>query len=343
MKKHLLFLLGAAAALVLFSVPPRAADEKTNPAAANNIDNYIFPPSGNIASRIYPTPQFILDYYAEIDKDLIAPDKPYRAYTPTQAEMAEIEAVIANLPEKFAAKIAPRLLGIYFVENLIGSGWGDWVPGKDGNNYFIMIFNSSVLKMSASEWITGKEKSVFVFDQPGYALEIDIGSGMSGFYYIFYHEITHIYDYIAKVTPGEDSMKSAQEYELMQGNAAYRKKYPYIDGVWKYFTTPEDQHNFPGRENITFYGLSGGPKIKISEAPAYYEKLKSTPFVTLYGTLNWMEDFSEYMAAYMSAVVMKRPWTLRITKDGKPIYEMNGVFDRALAQERRQFAEKLVK
>ena len=344
MKNRLSFFLCAALAFALLPGISRAAAEQNVPKPARNIENYPFPPKGDIEDRIYTTPQFLLDYYTDIDKSLISADKPYKAYNPTASELAEIKSVIRQLPKQYKDKIAPRLLGIYFIENLIGSGWSEWMQGKDGKRYYIMIFNSKVLKMSASEWITGKEKSVFIMDQPGYDLEIDIGGGMSGFYYIFYHEISHVYDYIAGVTPGEGGVsEKAAQYEVLSQTRSFKKEYPFMYNVWLRFTTPVKEYDFPGRENVTFYGLSGGPKIKISEAPAYYEKLRSTPFVTLYGSLNWMEDFAEFMAAYMNVVVMKRPWVLRIKKNGKVIYEMNGVFDRKLIDFRMKFAGELVK
>lgn len=322
---------------------PAAASDQDLRVPALNIDNYRFPPEGNIEDRVYPPPQFILDYYAAMDKDLIPADKPYKAYTPSPAEMEEVRTIIKQMPKQYTEKIAPRLLGIFFVENLIGSGWSEWMKGKDGKRYYIMLFNAKVLKMSASEWITGKEKSVFIMDDPGYDLQIDIGSGMSGFYYIFYHEISHVYDYIAEVTPGEESMETAVQFFLLSKSHSFKKQYPFMFNVWAGMKTPRSEFNFKGRENVTFYGLDGGPKIKISEAPEYYKRLRSTPFVTLYASLNWMEDFAEFMAAYMNVTVMKRPWKLKITKNGKVIYEMDDVFKRQLADYRKRYAEKLVK
>lgn len=331
---------------IMLALPPclsRADAGKNEQPQARNIENYRFPPQGAIEDRIYTAPQFLLDYYTGIDKALIPADKPYKPYAPTPAELAEARSIISRMPKEYKDKIAPRLLGIYFVENLIGSGWSEWMQGKDGKRYYYMVFNSKVLKMTAGEWITGKEKSVFIMDDPGMDLTIDVGAGLSGFYYIFYHEISHVFDYIASVTPGEPGMEKVVQYEMRSATHSFAKQYPFMYSAWLNFRLPVKEYNFPGRDNVTFYGLSGGPKIKISEAPAYYEKLRSTPFVTLYASLNWMEDFAEFMAAYMNVVVMKRPWILRITKDGKTVYEMNGVFDRKLVDSRMKFAEKLVK
>jgi hypothetical protein len=343
MKKSLRLLFYVLLAFSLLPGLSCAEAEKKAPVPARNIENYTFPPQGNIEDRVFTTPQFLIDYYTDIDKSLIPADKPYKAYKPTESEMAEIKTVIRQLPKQYKDKVSPRLLGIYFIENLIGSGWSEWMPGKDGKRYYYMLFNSKVLKMGASEWITGKEKSALIMDKPGYDLEIDIGGGMSGFYYIFYHEFSHVFVYIVGVTPGEPGSDKASQFVVMANSPSMRKKYPFISGVWQQYTVPVKEYNFPGRENVTFYGLSGGPKIKISEASGYYEKLRSTPFVTLYGSQSWMEDYAEFIAAYMNVEVMKRPWVLRIKKDGIVIYEMNGVFDRKLIDFRMKFAEGLLK
>ena len=180
--------------------------------AAKVFSNYNFPPSGGIQDRVFAAPDFILEHFAAYDKDIIPADKPYRGYTPTDAEMKEIVKVIRRLPKKYVDKITPRFLGLFFIENMIGSGWGEWVPGPDGEVYTIIALNPECLKLTASEWLTKKEKSIFIFDDPAYDLHIDIGTDLSGFYYIFNHEVSHAYDYLAQVTPVEPRMVSTMKF-----------------------------------------------------------------------------------------------------------------------------------
>jgi len=308
--------------LVLPFIVTNCSGEKIHP--ARDYRNYTYPPDTKLEDRVFKAPDFVLDYFTQFDEDIILEDKPYIAYTPTPGEMKEIRSVVRKLPEIYHEKISPRFLGLFFIENMIGSGWTEWIPGPDGERLMIMALDSEVLKLDASDWLTKKEKSAFIIDDPGYDIHIDIGSGMSGFYYIFNHEISHVYDYIEGITPGEPGFDSAREYaRLKEEGASLDGRYPLVDGIWKSYSEPVDIYDFPHRKDISFYGLSGGPKINISDAPAVYADLMETPFVTLYGSLSWMEDFVELFAAYMNIEEYGRPWRLTVTHGGETVFEID--------------------
>ncbi|MFH1537561.1 MAG: hypothetical protein ABIH66_01290 [bacterium] len=318
-------------ALIVLSTPCFGQDEWWKEHPAKKVESYNFSPDVPLEDRVVAVPGHVMDFMLIFDKDYIAEDAPYRAYTPTESELEEVKAAIRRLPKEMKEKISPYLLGIYFIENLLGSGFAEFVPDEEGKDHYFMLFNPKVLKMDASEWITDKERSCFI-EEPGYELEIDIGEGLSGFYYIFSHEISHVYDYIAKVTPGEGKLESEKD----------RENYPFIGGVWDEFGKPKDKYTFNGMGDITFYGMNDGPKIKISEAPALYDRLQQSPFVTLYGAVNWMEDFAEYMAAHMNIRLYERPWKLTVSKDGEVIYEMKDILKRENIKSRVAFVEKLL-
>jgi hypothetical protein len=74
-------------------------------------------------------------------------------------------------------------------------------------------------------------------------------------------------------------------------------------------------YDFPNRKNVTFYG-DGGPKINISDARELYERLMMTPFVSLYGSMNWAEDFAESMTFYHITQVLGQPYEIRYARNG---------------------------
>lgn len=283
--------------------------------------DHAVPPSGALIDRVGPAPQSVMDLFAEYDRDIIPRDRPYSAYTPTQAQMREIQGVIGMLPAAVRDAVPQRLLGIYFIENMIGSGWTEWMMGPDRQQYYVIALNAEVLELNASDWISKKENSVFKRDDPAYDVRIDIGADLAGFYYIFFHEIAHVYDYMNSVTPGEPGQAPAKLFEeKIRRGKSMEEKFPYMHAYWKSFGEPAADVDFSGRSDVVFYGLWGGPNIAISHAPTLYRHLSQSPFVTLYASQNWMEDFAELFAAWMSSEIMGRPWSLTVTQDGNPVF-----------------------
>lgn len=304
---------------------------KTPPAKV--LENYHFDPNKPIADRVTRAPDFVIDYISKHNAGYLKKGKSkFSPYTPTPAEFAEIKNYINAMPKGFADKIASGLLGIYFISNFKNSGLTHFVNGKDNKRYFFILISSDVLKLSASEWITKKERSCFIPD-PSYELDIDIGDGASGFYYIFYHEIMHGYEYTQNIKPGASSFFDARENE-----AGKQQTDPY----WTEYNKPAAKYDFTGRDKIAFYDLGNGPKIKISYAPDIYKKLVASPFASLYGSMNWQEDIAEYAAMYMSAKVLKRPWVLVIKKNGEIIFTMEYPLDRKNVSNRVEFMEEIL-
>lgn len=314
---------------------------KTHP--AKNPATWKLDAATPIEKRVAPPPDYVMDYYNKFDGELMDKDKPFRPYTPTARETAEIEAVIRALPAEYIEKLKPRLLGIYFVENMIGTGLTDFAPGKDGENFVFMLFNPSSLRISASEWITSKEKTAFKFNEPGWELNIDLGGEGSGFYYIFLHEISHAYDYVAGVTPLEPGSETAINYVRLFETGGAAREYPFTAQAWIDFDKPAAFARFKGIDKVTFYGLNDGPKLSITDASQVYSALETKPFATLYATMNWMEDFAELMAAYMHTRTYGRPWTLTVSRDGKAVYRINDPLARKSMGGRVDFAEKLLR
>ncbi|MFA6449741.1 MAG: hypothetical protein WCX65_09750 [bacterium] len=342
MKKGFILMLCISLLAICGACSGRKASETIHP--AKKFESYIFDPNKPLAGRVETAPDFVLDYLSEFDSDYLKKSNlKYTPYTPTATELAEVKKYINELPKGFAGKIAPKLLGIYFVNNLLGSGLTDWVAGEENETYFFMVFNPDVLKIDASEWITDKERSCFKAD-PAYNLEINIGSGTSGFYYIFYHEIAHGYDYVEHVTPGEPGLDAEKKYvELKKKSPNMVSAYPFIDRIWNEYRKPAAAYDYSGRDKITFYGINDGPKLNMSEAPELYTRMLESPFVSLYGSMSWMEDFAEYSAMYMSVKKLNRPWALTIKKDGKTVFEMKDILDRENISDRFSYIENVLK
>ena len=93
---------------------------------------------------------------------------------------------------------------------------------------------------------------------------------------------------------------------------------PFTEGVWDRLTVPVPRFRDAYRGRIGFYTTGG--KIPVAEAPAVYESLRKTPFVSLYGSLNWTDDLAEYVAVYQLTEVLKQPFRIVVRDDGREVF-----------------------
>ncbi len=272
------------------------------------LKNYSFSPESPIESRIKNTPDIVLHFLREYDQK---PD--YENYSPTSAEKDIIIHSINKLPDLHKKILKERLIGIYFIENFLGSGWADWVLDENKKIYTYLAFNPDVLKNDISQWVTHKENTCFVQNNPDLKVEIDCGTEYNGFLYILLHESTHIIDYIKVITP-------FVELSLAEILKMERKPTEYSKEIWLDYYKPKEQYDYSFRKNVTFYGFGGGPKINISDATNVYKQLESTPFVSIYGSKSWAEDLAEFLTFYHLTQKLNQPYIITVYKKDKSIY-----------------------
>jgi hypothetical protein len=237
----------------------------------------------------------------------------YTAYVPDDNDMKIIARSLKELPSLTKKVIKKKLLGIYFINNLWGSGFADWVIDREGKIYTFLIFNPTVLKKSLSKMITHKEKTCFILNDKRYRIELDCGRGSSGFFYILLHESGHVVDYITGISP-------FVEPDMLKIKGKSHGTNLFTEGIWKGYKKTIGNYKFMKR--VTFYGFSKGPKINISEAADIYRGLSKSPFVSLYSTLSWAEDVVELLTFYHITEKMKRPFVISVFRDDKLVYRL---------------------
>jgi len=268
---------------------------------------YKFDKSVRLTSRVISARLELLNYLNALDETDI-----YTNYTPTDFEIQIIDRSFAKLPDYYKKILDDKLIAIYFIKNFTGSGYTEYVIGEDNKVYLIMIINPDVFNYNISEWLTIKENTCFDRDDFNWKISIDCGSEYSGFLYILLHEASHILDYTQNFTPYvEEDMTKIPGFRLSN------KKF--TDNIWLNYNTPRKPFDFNERTNISFYGLSGAPKIKISDALQIYEQLQAGIFVSLYGSKNWAEDFAEYATFYYLTQSLKQPYKINIIKNNLTI------------------------
>jgi hypothetical protein len=296
--KRCLFVLLAAslAALVVLSglagcaSQPKGGSTRERVAAtpALNLKNYTFDPSSPIAKRIQKAPAFVLKHLQQMDgRD------DYTAYEPTDAEQQLTLQYLDLLPAWFDDMLKERLVAIYFVENLVGTAFTEFVLDKADTVHAFIAINPATLRTGLSEWMTAREASCFSGAPTGPdapSVFVDCGKKYQALLYALVHECGHVADYVYHYTPYVEPTIE----ELGLGVA----ETPFVENIWTAYAKPEERADFAGRTDITFYRLGGGPKIPIAKAGELYQRLENSPFPSLYAAQNWAEDFAECFTWY---------------------------------------------
>jgi hypothetical protein len=281
---------------------------------AHNFSSYEFSSEIPLISRVQQVPDFVMAYLKEMDQI-----ESYMPYQPTAEEMSMIEEYLSLLPPLHKEVLRSRLLGIYFVENLLGSGLGDFALDEDNELYTFLVLNPETMRNDISTWMTFRENTCFVQNDAAFRVEVDCGTEYTGLLYILLHEATHVVDYTMRYTPYvEKWMTEIQVGETPQTTA-------FTDGIWADYSTPAQDADFTLRKDITFYGLYDGPKINISDAQTVYEQWASSRFMSLYGCMSWAEDFAEYVTWYHYSNKLGQPYSIRLLRNDEVLYEISPV------------------
>ena len=276
---------------------------------AKRLESYAFDPEKEIADRIAPMPEFLLNFLREVDG--VA---EYSDYDPTPGQRRMIREYLSLLPPLHRRVLGERLIALHFVESFLGSGMADFVVDENNELYVILYFNPDTLTETMSERLTYRESTCFnAAEDSSVSVAIDCGDSYSGFMYILLHETTHAVDYIAHATPYVEPILRDI------GLAGQVEATAFTSEVWADYARPEEKHDFPSRDEVTFYGLSGGPKLPIARAIAVYDELAETPFVSLYASMNWAEDLAEYLTWFHFANVLDQPYEIRVSRNGLPV------------------------
>lgn len=275
------------------------------------LESYAFDPDSPLERRVGPAPDFLVDYLSQQDETRYAP------YRPKAEDLGEVEQALSQLPQHYVHVLESKLIGIYFMADLSGSGWADWVVGPRGDMYNYIILSTNVLGRDISDWLSWKENTCFERDDPTLKIEIDAGNALSGIAGILMHESSHVIDYQQNLTPYVEM--STWLYANPTGEV---QPTPFSKGVWDEEKKPGAASGFTERERVSFYGWGEGPKLKISQAAAVYGNLAKTPFVSLYGTLSWVEDFAETMLFAWLTQTMGQPYVIKVKKGDQVIYSV---------------------
>ncbi len=254
----------------------------------------------NILQQVYEAPDFVMQFVNEYDGE------KYRPYSPTTNQLRIIQQSFEQLPPLHRKILLTHNVGIYFIKDLKGSGISDWIVDEKGDIFTWMVFDSRLLEQNLDEWLSAKERSVYIPDDMTRDVMIEVDKSIPAFFGILLHESTHVVDYVCGITPWV-------ERDILSYNLVREKKNGdehFVKDIWQNYYQPLARHDFEFRPAVTFYGFENGPKISIADSDNVYVQLAATPFFSLYSTSCWAEDLAEYVMYYHLTQVLKKNYRI---------------------------------
>ncbi len=294
-----------------------------------------------VEARIGPASPQLVEY---LTLDNIAngfPERP-REGRPDAAFMADLRAAVAGLPPAVWRLFGKRLLGIYFVENLGGTGYTDFVLDQAGNPVagYIVLDVTVLAGQRANAWATWKENTPFK-PRPGYQLQAQIeepanDNRKNAIQYILLHELGHVLSIGGNIHP---------PWNLEPRKVSEPEHYPYFELSWlvgrefNQFWSRFDAA-FPRRKDVVYYF---GAKLDAKDMAETYSQLAGTNFPSLYAATRPGDDFAEAFASYVHVVLMRRPWSITISRDGAPPQLFKACWSEPRCAPKRKLIERLLR
>jgi len=293
-----------------------------------------------VGDRIGPaSPQLV--EYINLDNILNGyPERP-RAARPDAALLADVKGAIADLPPEIWNLFRERLVGLYFVAGLGGTGYTEYVFDRSSKPVAaFVVFDAAVLaRQTANAWATWKENTPFR-SAAGYKLRARIESDRddnrrNAIQYILLHELGHVLSVGTDLHP---------PWNIRPRDVARSMKYPFFDLSWKIDRKADKYRSlfdaaFPERANTVYYF---GAKLSAADMMPAYARLKNTNFPALYAATTPGDDFAESFASYVHVVLMHRPWQITITRNDAVAYVFNACWGETRCAEKQRILERLL-
>ena len=259
---------------------------------------YELDPKTVIEGRVRNTSEHVLKIFKQAG---MSP----KAHELTPSERKVVDKAFAMLPPLHKKVLKDHLRSISFLDNMPVSAMTSPVNDNDEFKLFDITFHASILKQTASGWLTEKERSCFNKDNSSISVSVEAGS-INALVYVLLHEATHIVDGATGILPQQ--WKNVNEKSVIPAVAA---------STWSNWLNllPAFQHSLL---NETRY-RKGGKIFTMEEALPVYSALKRTPLVSLYSGSNWHEDLAEYLTIYHFTYKLGQPFHIILKENGKVI------------------------
>jgi len=291
------------------------------------------------SERIGAAPPELVEYLALDNFNNGYPNKP-RAAILSSDFASDVRKAFAEIPAPVQRLLAQKLAGIYFVEDLGGSGFTELIYDASKPVAGYVVLDASVLQSrTANNWATWKENTPFI-SSPDFKLNATIEEASQdnrkqAIQYILLHELGHVLSINVGLIPN---------WNIDPKDINTSASYPFFHLSWEIskdsnqYVTIFDK-SFPQRKDVAYYF---GAKLPAAEMVHTYDALERTNFATLYAATNPYDDFAESFVTYVHTVLMGKPFEITLSSGGKitKVYKSCWAEERCAAK--RKILERLL-
>jgi len=266
--------------------------------------------------RVLAAPVKMLEYL-NLDNQLHGfPNRPQAAKVGRHL-LEDMAGAIKELPVEVKALIDKKLMGIFLVQDLGGTGYTDYVFNQQHEPVgAFVVLDAGVLTRSANAWATWKENTPFIADA-AFDLQVTIETPANdnrkqALQYILLHELGHVASVGAHIHPSWDSWDCVKDPP---------DRYPFFQLSWQLKDAQScdviskfDGAVFRHRKDVVYYF---GAKLPAALGPEVYAELAQTNFPSLYAATSPGDDFAESFVTYVHHELMGKPFEIRIDKQGQ--------------------------
>lgn len=267
--------------------------------------------SAPIDQRVFIAPAQLLDYL-NLDNRLNGfPNHPMAA-TPVAQFLQDLNAAISEIPPVVKSLVDAKLMGIFLVRDLGGTGFTDYVYDEQQHAVgAFVVLDVEVLTEPANTWDTWKENTPFTPD-PEFTLQATIEAEADddrkqALQYIVLHELGHVASVGSMIHPPWSGWDCVNDPP---------RRFAFFQLSWKLKDTQGcevisrfDQSGFNYRPEVVYYF---GARLPASASQEVYSQLEHTNFPTLYSATSPADDFAESFVTYVHNVLMVKPFEIRI-------------------------------
>lgn len=261
---------------------------------------------------------------------------------PTQEFKDVLERVDLLLPAKLRELAKDRIVGVFLVDNLGGSGFADSVWDENGKDrYAVIVLDRGVLqKRKANEWATWKENSVFKPDrnrqvQLGVTIEKDADDTVANaISYILLHEIGHSLGIVSGV------------HSSWNKSPVVSNSYPFTTLSWKMSNGHVESlfdDMMPERKYIRPYAFEAS-RLSYDQAEQLYAAVfDNSNFPTIHAAADIWEDFAETFVTYFHVVREKKPYEIQMNTSGNLNITYRSCWERGSCKDKKEFMDRWLK
>ena len=273
------------------------------------------------------------------------PNRPRPVTIPADF-VKDVNDAFAGIPQPVRRLIEKRLAGIYFLKDIGGTGFTEYVfdaaagPASPPVAGFTVLDLDVLTGQSANAWATWKENTPFK-PHAGFRLEAEIeakpqDNRRNAIQYILLHELGHILSTSAAIHPRWD--QAPKQVASVAGFPFARLSWEIPKGEDRYASLFDKA--FTLRRKVTYYF---GARLEGNRMVQAYEQLERTNYPTLYAATSPGDDFAESFVSYVHTVLLGRPLEIRLYRDGKLAKTYRSCWVEQRCAEKRKFLEELLK